>query len=307
MMEIHVTKNGIKINDTIITRFEINIFQSVLGNYRIAEKDTNDTDLKSNHKLIIWDEHGIYAYTDDLHTLFSLSIEFGKDLAFTPKWDIKKWRPLNVFTGELYINGKSYKKYAEKDIDRSFVDLKAGNYKCTFQRSEDKKYFLDIEINYKEPRVSTNKYVLQKAQGEILYFKNFNFKLAVIEELMYTKKILKPEFDVYDFANDYVKREIDVDSEGYEIIPEVKKYFQNMEISKELAIEIETLDLDGGNTIYGQLCPFWDGEDDLFTIKSIDEEELKQFINLKKITSILLDKNNKIKKLLKKYNIEIIN
>jgi hypothetical protein len=306
-MKIYVTKNGIKINDTVITKFEIDIFQSVLGNYRIAEKDENDTEFKSNHKLIIWDEYGIYAYIDDLHTLFSLSIEFEKEPAFAPKWDIKKWRPSNIFTGELYITGKSYEKYAEKNIDRTFVDLKAGNYKCTFQRAEGEKHFLDIEINYEKPRVSTNKYILQKIQGEILYFKNFNFKLAVIEELMYTKKLLKPEFDVYDFAEDYVKREIDVDSEGYEIIPEVRKYFQNMEIGKDLAVEIETLDLDGGNTIYGQLCPFWDGEDDLFTIKSIGDEELKQFINLKKITSTLLDENKKIIKLLKKYNIEIIN
>jgi hypothetical protein len=198
------------------------------------------------------------------------------------EWDINKWRPSNDFTGEFYINGKHYAKYIEKDIGRYSVDVKSGNYKCSFTRLEGKQEFSKIEINYKEPRASTNKYIQQKIQGETLYFKNFNFKLTVIEELMYTKKLLKPEFDVYDFARDYAKREIDVDSEGYEIIPEVKKYFQNMEIAKEMAREIEILDLDGGNKVYGQLCPFWDGEDDLFTIKNIAEDELKQFQNLKK-------------------------
>lgn len=79
-----------------------------------------------------------------------------------------------------------------------------------------------------------------------------------------------------------------------------------MEISKELAQEIEMLYLDGGNKIYLQLCPFWDGEDDLFTIKSISEEELKQFTNLRKTGRTLLKESKKIKDLLKKYNIEIV-
>jgi hypothetical protein len=156
--------------------------------------------------------------------------------------------------------------------------------------------------------VSTNKYVQQKIEGEALFFKNFNFKLAIIEELMYVQDLLQPKFDVYDFVEDYVKREIDIDSEGYEIIPEVKKYFKNIEIPKDLALKVETLVLDGGAEIYGQLCPFWDGEDDLFTIKKIDEDELKQFPNLKKIEVIgaLLDENDKMTKFFKKYNIEIV-
>ena len=39
-------------------------------------------------------------------------------------------------------------------------------------------------------------------------FKNLNFKLAIIQELMYVQEILKPKFDVYDFCKEYIRKEI---------------------------------------------------------------------------------------------------
>ena len=42
--------------------------------------------------------------------------------------------------------------------------------------------------------------------------------------------------------------------------------------------------MDGGNEIYMNICPAWDGEDDRFDLDEVTAEELKQFPNLKKMT-----------------------
>ena len=57
-------------------------------------------------------------------------------------------------------------------------------------------------------------------------FKDFNFKLAVIQRLMYEQSALVPRFDVYAFAKSYTARQIDIDDEGYDIIPKVRQYFE---------------------------------------------------------------------------------
>ena len=59
-------------------------------------------------------------------------------------------------------------------------------------------------------------------------FKDFNFKLCVIQELMYQKCILTPKFDVWDFAKQYKARKINIEKEGYDIIPEVATYFKEL-------------------------------------------------------------------------------
>ena len=110
---------------------------------------------------------------------------------------------------------------------------------------------------------------------------------------------------MYDFAKDCAKREIDIDSEGYEIIPEVQKWFKDLPVSAALAEKVETLYLDGGNHIYGQICPFWDGEDGMYDIKAITPEELAQFPNLRRIDSPGINLSPKVRKLLKEYGIEV--
>ncbi len=113
-------------------------------------------------------------------------------------------------------------------------------------------------------------------------FKDFNFKLAVIERLMYEQGVLTPRFDVYEFVKAYTERQIDIEEEGYEIIPEVRAYFEQLEIPAELLPSIEAINQDGGDHIYGELCPFWDGEDDIFNIQSVEDAALLP--NLKSVT-----------------------
>ena len=42
--------------------------------------------------------------------------------------------------------------------------------------------------------------------------------------------------------------------------------------------------MDGGNEIYMNLIPQWDGEDDSFDLNEVSLKELQQFPNLKKAT-----------------------
>jgi hypothetical protein len=93
-------------------------------------------------------------------------------------------------------------------------------------------------------------------------FKDFGLKLLVIEELMYKHDWLTPRFDIRSFAEEWDAREISVEDDGYDIIPESKRYFQNLAIPDDLLGRVETLHLssglDGGSGFMNQLWPFWD-------------------------------------------------
>jgi len=120
-----------------------------------------------------------------------------------------------------------------------------------------------------------------------LNFKELNFKLAVINELMYVQEVLQPKLDVYEFIEK--KRNLTsseaydiIEEEGYEVIPEVLEYFKTLEITSKMVESIEELNMDGGDEIYGQIIPFWDGEDEEFDINSANDALLLP--NLKSIT-----------------------
>jgi hypothetical protein len=93
-------------------------------------------------------------------------------------------------------------------------------------------------------------------------FRDFGLKLLVIEELMYRQGVLAPKFDIRAFAAEYQKREINVERDGYAIIPEAKAYFANLPIADDLLARVEHLHqssgLDGGPRYIEHLHPFWD-------------------------------------------------
>lgn len=103
-------------------------------------------------------------------------------------------------------------------------------------------------------------------------FKDFSFKLAVIQVLMYEKKLLKPEFHL---KNSNPKQD-------NKMIPRVKKYFKDMEIPAELLLQVTEIEQDPNNDVILELIPIWDGEGNEFVIKSA--EDVKLVPNLKKAT-----------------------
>lgn len=134
-----------------------------------------------------------------------------------------------------------------------------------------------------------------------VHFQDINFKLCVIQELMYNQSLLEPKFEIYEFVKSYTDRKIDIDKEGYNIIPEALVYFEKIEIPAGLLMNVSKIYQDGGNDIYMQICPFWSGEDDKFNIKKTEDTSLLP--NLKRMV-IFYEEDETILDELKEKNID---
>lgn len=273
---INITEDGIEINNQ---HFQFPLNFSVLKNQfgdhyeQWGETDTNI--------IYMWNDLGIKVFVPKNEgEVFTLTIKTA---------DIhENFLPKNKFNGDLKINNQHYTDFfAITEADRSFKDMEIKNVKFSSWLSEDEfKHIEEVSIWQKVKKkrtiISTDKYKTDKISGEKIEFSDFNFKLAIIEELMYIKELIKPKFDIFEFVDFYEEREIDVESEGYEPIPEAIEYFKNLEIDKAFAEEITQIYQDGGNDIYMNITPYWDGEDDSFNIEVYDDS--KHFPNLKKMT-----------------------
>ncbi|MFL0084918.1 DUF6892 domain-containing protein [Tenacibaculum maritimum] len=124
-----------------------------------------------------------------------------------------------------------------------------------------------------------NKYSPQQLEAEQIDFVDFGFKICIIQELMYEKELLTPKFDLEEFVENYDKRRINLEEEGYEPIQEVTEYFKKLPVPKRLATEITEIYQDGGNEIYGNLLNFGNGSEEYWDIES--SEDAKHFPNLK--------------------------
>ncbi|MEU3552697.1 DUF6892 domain-containing protein [Streptomyces fragilis] len=107
-------------------------------------------------------------------------------------------------------------------------------------------------------------------------FKDFNFKLLVIEQLMYTDETLTPPFHLVDLlrqkglgndAYDYAQRH----GLAYKVVPEARDHFASLHLDDDLLAGVEELCMDGGLQVYQECAPIWDGEDDLFDVASLDD------------------------------------
>lgn len=220
----------------------------------------------------------------------------------------------NIFMGNILIEKTEYTKCKWKFDSEYSQTLKNGDFEIgTFLRKDlpnvddsnrELAEFLstNVEIYYVKPRKLV-KYKFHPIDEPELTFSDFNFKLAVIQRLMYEKEVLLPKFDVEEFAEEYPKREIDTLEEGDEPIKEVVNWFKKLQIPVSLADEVDEIHMDGGNDIYLQIIPYWDGEDDYFDLKKVTSEDLAQFKNLKKMT-VMSRKYKQIAKVLEENGIE---
>lgn len=151
----------------------------------------------------------------------------------------------------------------------------------------------------KEPPLTRSN---EESIGGILHFDNLNFKLAIIQVLMYDLQLLKPEFDIYDFADQYKGEKIDTDSDT--IIEPAMNFFKEMKIPKKFAPYVEMIYMDGGNDLYMNIIPQWDGENESFDLNEITLAELQQFPNLKKAT-IMSSNFDKVKDVFDAEDIEV--
>ena len=173
-------------------------------------------------------------------------------------------------------------------------------YKNKYIKSEAEKIIKAIEKSKANEKYSANFY--NNMEEGYLQFDNFNFKLAIIQELMYDINVLQPEFDIYEFAKEYKGEEIDTESET--AIEPALEYFKNLQIPKSLAKEVGSFYMDGGNEVYMNIIPLWDGEDGYFDLNDVSLAELKQFPNLTEAT-VLTDDFDKIKKIFDEAGIKV--
>lgn len=88
-----------------------------------------------------------------------------------------------------------------------------------------------------------------------------------------------------------------------DIIPEVKEYFENLEITESDVQHITELFSDGGDQIYHHVFPFWSGEDGVFDVKSA--EDIKFFPNLKKARLLFKYPGEELKKEFGNFGVEL--
>ncbi|WP_291963631.1 DUF6892 domain-containing protein [Maribacter sp.] len=266
---IHIvgTNEHLLINDVAI-EFPTN-YETLVNAFGEPSR-TGKTKL-SKSPVICWDTEGIYCSCGSYSHIYGFSLIFSKkhqlDLA-----------PKNNFSGTILINDENV-QFGD------FLDIAHPKYvvgKLTY-KNEAEPYALSFRINIDAKKeIPKDKYILEPLKEEHIEFMDFGFKLAVIGELMYTQEVLHPKFELYEFAEWYNKRKIDIEEEGYAPIAEVTQFFKDIQIPKSMAGLLTEIYQDGGNEIYANLLRFGNGDEDYWDIKSA--EDAKHFPNLKKVT-----------------------
>lgn len=160
-----------------------------------------------------------------------------------------------------------------------------------------------LSISYfPEIKRERESYKLKTTDGEVLHFDNINFKLAIIQVLMYDLEVLKPIFNIFEFAEE--ASELNIDTESMEIIQPALEYMMNLPIPKKYAEQVQEIYMDGGNEIYLNLILQWDGEDDGFDLNEVSLKELQQFPNLKQAT-IISSNFEQVKKTFDKQGVQV--
>lgn len=120
-------------------------------------------------------------------------------------------------------------------------------------------------------------------------FRDFNFKLLVVEKLMYWDETLTPAFSIEEHMRTHGVEDLDAHIQEndleYTVLDEARAYFEALEIPAELLATVDELTFDGGHQVFMECAPVWDGEDDLFDLHSLDD--LALLPNLKLFTGKL--------------------
>jgi len=107
--------------------------------------------------------------------------------------------------------------------------------------------------------------------------------------------LLKPRFDIYGFADEH--KELEINTDSYTVIEPALNFFRELSIPREFAQYVEKIDMDGGNEVYMNIIPQWDGEDECFDLNNLTSSEIRQFPNLKKAT-IMSSNFDKVKEII---------
>lgn len=322
---IDVTEAGVTIDDTLHETLSVSALSALLGEPRVVPPDDLDPDERGvvRSTMVIWDRSGVRVYTkgDDEATDLSIRLADDPDWRSSKPPELLGLHPGNVFVGAFTIGGEDpLDTVPESDLRMGsvFVRAEVGHWESLlflnqtecgeirtmpfaerFAKSSTDELarvvraalnpFREVIIGHRAPELvekSSGTWEVPAATEPVVKIASFPFRLAIIQELMFGQDLLTPRFDVHDFARDLGARSFDPDEIGYEVIPAVRDWFRDLPIPERLAEHVETLVLDGGNDVYLQLIPQWDGEDDSFDIATLTAEDLAPFTRLRAVDDI---------------------
>ncbi|AMD97128.1 hypothetical protein AXE83_05780 [Streptococcus sp. oral taxon 431] len=288
-LEINLQNNSMIINGTSLA-FPLSLkdIEAALGK--------PDQVVKRDNKFIkyIYDNTGIVfehsfsinnhlkkckTYIDEEHLISTVFLYYGD---FVKSMTGEKELPKQPCQAMVLSDGKSPYFFSDRHRVGDFNLILWTPYGTNFNGiAETITDTLSISY-FPEIKHERESYKLKETDEELLHFDNINFKLTIIQVLMYDLRVLKPYFDIYDFAEEFSEEEID--TESIEIIQPALEYMINLPIPKKYAEQVQEIDMDGGNEIYMNLIPQWDGEDETFDLNEVGVEELRQFPNLEEAT-----------------------
>lgn len=145
-------------------------------------------------------------YIDEEHLITSLYLYFGENVK--PMWDEGEL-PLNPCNTLITCNGKSPYFISDRQRVGDFNLILWTPYGSDFHGyAETIKNTLSISY-FPEVKHERESYKLKETDEELLHFDNINFKLTIIQVLMYDLGVLKPYFDIYDFADEFSEEDIE--------------------------------------------------------------------------------------------------
>lgn len=314
--DIDVSKRGVTIDGTLLESSSISALTTLLGAPRIVDPPSAGPEERGGPRntRFYWDAAGVWAYSKDRETASEIDVMLQR----SEDPSKREREPRGVLSGTFTVNGApAIRSAREKELRRGrfLLEVRTGDWRLMLFLSdaaqkpykeltsperweaEDSGWIRNHLLTHESPvgsativydpvRKPSGRWKHQPYSGDTLEFTSRTFQYAVIQELMYGQQLLTPKFDVHDFAADQGPRSFDPGESNGRIIASVRTWFQKLPIPAELAQRVESLYLDGGNEIYLQLAPLWDGEDDQFRIRSLSDDELAQFPHLTKVQDI---------------------
>jgi hypothetical protein len=287
MAELRLLESGIVLDGRIITLGETTAAEigATLGAPARVSKLQYNT-------VYTWDEAGLYAYcaprTERVATL-AMAIE-PESYAFCPKapfmgtivWQDRSFDiATEISAWCAFVKGEAKRQKVKSKRGSSLVSLRLGPLAIHALLDATRARVTGVQVALPEEDEAEGLPPIEVPKGEGVAFVDLNFKLMVLQELMYRRSVLTPKLDVYELAKRHRAREIHIDKEGYAVIPEVRAFFERYPVPAALLNGIASLGQEGGDEIYLQIFPFWDGEDDTFDVRSAEDAALLP--NLEKV------------------------
>jgi hypothetical protein len=304
MNTVDVLDNAVRINGHFL-RFPVSYgeLKAELGEARVCFNERfRDTDYVYDELGIIFNGSTAYlnnlkkkkAYIDNEHMIISLTLYVtGRQVyGFKDTKPEKQYEGTLTFSGQNIIQEKMWRSPGGYGYQPNIVNGEGkevlNHVSASLYSDDDQPIYdgdritKDVNITFKPERTKSNEnFNIVIPDEECLVFDTYNFKLAVINELMYNQLVLKPYFEIYDYMA-FKKAHWNLETDKN--IRAAVKYFKELPVPARFADLVAKIEMDGSDEIYMQIAPEWDGRDDRFDFHKLTEREISQFRNLKKMT-----------------------